>query len=400
MKNLLLTVIAILGLAISSFAQVPPYVPTNGLIAWWPFDGNANDASGNGIDGTTFDATLTTDRFGNADRAYYFDGVDDYIETNISSFLVLNSDFSISVWIKPTQLHNTIIHILPSSLNQGIDLGIRTADSKLQFSIYDGSYQLLVSSDPVIADQWINIVFVHNSSTSNIYVGGVLSQTGSIPNCANSANKKITFGKHGTVSSSNFDGVIDDIGIWNRTLTQQEITGLYEAVNCSAPITVSIDNLNSTYTTSDSPVALTGSPTGGTFYGTGVYNNTFYPSNAGAGSHTIVYAYADPYGCSNAICENTDITTFVKQETAQNNLLNIYPNPNSGDFRIVLEDTYIGSIEVFINDFSGKQLLYKKYQNKSDKFEEEINLKSLSKGSYTVLVKYGTKSVSRNVVLQ
>ena len=47
----------------------------SGLVAHYPFNGNANDESGNGNDGTVNGATLTTDRFGNANKAYSFDGV-------------------------------------------------------------------------------------------------------------------------------------------------------------------------------------------------------------------------------------------------------------------------------------------------------------------------------------
>jgi hypothetical protein len=52
----------------------------DGLVAYYPFNGNANDKSGNGNHGTVHGATLTEDRFGNADSAYNFDGVYDYIE--------------------------------------------------------------------------------------------------------------------------------------------------------------------------------------------------------------------------------------------------------------------------------------------------------------------------------
>jgi hypothetical protein len=64
-------------------AQVPSYVPTNGLVGWWPFTGNAIDSSGNGNNGTVNGETLTTDRFGNANKAYSFDG-NDFIEVNSS----------------------------------------------------------------------------------------------------------------------------------------------------------------------------------------------------------------------------------------------------------------------------------------------------------------------------
>ena len=69
----------LLGTLISVNAQVPSYVPSNGLAGWWPFSGNANDVSGNGNNGTVNGATLTTDRFGNPNAAYSFDGINDYI---------------------------------------------------------------------------------------------------------------------------------------------------------------------------------------------------------------------------------------------------------------------------------------------------------------------------------
>lgn len=53
-------------------AQPPSYVPTSGLVGWWPFNGNANDESGNGNNGTVNGATLTQDRFGDANGAYSF----------------------------------------------------------------------------------------------------------------------------------------------------------------------------------------------------------------------------------------------------------------------------------------------------------------------------------------
>ena len=57
------------------FAQVPSYAPTNGLIGYWPFNGNANDVSGNAKNGTVTGATLTSDRFGSTNSAYNFSGV-------------------------------------------------------------------------------------------------------------------------------------------------------------------------------------------------------------------------------------------------------------------------------------------------------------------------------------
>ena len=77
-------------------AQVPSYVPTNGLVGYWPFNGNANDESGNGNNGTVNGAVLTSDRFENANNAYFFDGQDDYISCNP---LLGLQEVTISVWL-------------------------------------------------------------------------------------------------------------------------------------------------------------------------------------------------------------------------------------------------------------------------------------------------------------
>jgi hypothetical protein len=74
MQFKLTTLLAVLLTTTLSVAQIPSYVPTSGLVGWWPFNGNANDESGNGNNGTVNGATLTSDRNGNANKAYNFDG--------------------------------------------------------------------------------------------------------------------------------------------------------------------------------------------------------------------------------------------------------------------------------------------------------------------------------------
>ena len=86
MKRLLLLITICISSV--SFGQVPSYVPTNGLVGWWGFNGNANDESGNGNNGTVNGPTLTNDRFGNPNSAYDFDGsTGNHIEIPFSSSL-------------------------------------------------------------------------------------------------------------------------------------------------------------------------------------------------------------------------------------------------------------------------------------------------------------------------
>ena len=70
--KILLSFFLILMSGMGFSQSVPSYVPTNGLVGWWGFNGNAQDGSGNGNHGTVNGATLTTDRFGNQNGAYDF----------------------------------------------------------------------------------------------------------------------------------------------------------------------------------------------------------------------------------------------------------------------------------------------------------------------------------------
>ncbi|NBO61697.1 MAG: hypothetical protein EBU82_12155, partial [Flavobacteriia bacterium] len=99
MKKTLLTLIAFL-LSLSAFSQIPNYVPSNGLVGWWPFSGNANDESGNNLNQSILGPTITADRNNNANSAYLFNGASDYMECNPAPALnVIQDSLTISAWI-------------------------------------------------------------------------------------------------------------------------------------------------------------------------------------------------------------------------------------------------------------------------------------------------------------
>jgi len=100
MKKPLILSIAILGITFSLSAQIP----TDGLVASYPFNGNADDESGNGLNGTVVDAIPSVDRFGYENSAYGFDGnngTERYIYANIGTY----DTVAFSVWFKtPTPI--------------------------------------------------------------------------------------------------------------------------------------------------------------------------------------------------------------------------------------------------------------------------------------------------------
>jgi hypothetical protein len=94
------TILYLFLIAISAIsAQIPSYVPSNGLVAWWPFTGNAKDSSGNGNHGTVNGATLTTDRFGRNNQAYYFSssGCATRIDANLNTTSI-KTGLTFSYW--------------------------------------------------------------------------------------------------------------------------------------------------------------------------------------------------------------------------------------------------------------------------------------------------------------
>src|SRR6185312_11005406 len=99
--------IFLLLLTCSSFAQVNL---NSGLVAYYPFTGNANDISGNGNNPIFNNATLTTDRFGNPNSAYSFNGVDNYIQIPNSPSLNPANQISICAWVKAAGFYQGPCH--------------------------------------------------------------------------------------------------------------------------------------------------------------------------------------------------------------------------------------------------------------------------------------------------
>jgi hypothetical protein len=97
-KNYFKLIVALVFASNVMAQNVPSYVPTNGLVGYWPFNGNANDESGNGNNGTVNGATLTSDRNGKVNSAYDFDGKSYVLVDNINEKLQIEGDFSFSIW--------------------------------------------------------------------------------------------------------------------------------------------------------------------------------------------------------------------------------------------------------------------------------------------------------------
>ena len=217
---------------------LPAYLPTNGLVGWWPFNGNANDESGNGNNGTVNGATLTADRNGNSNRAYSFDGLDDFIRVGHDNLLNTGiGDFSISLQLQKTG--SSFVYLLGKrfyGLGNGYSLYLETDNTIHSELISNESNIDCSSSSSLQENQWEHVVVVFNrNSNSTLYINGtlqnscpILSQNGDLSNL-----NDLFFGYFGMsgndcINGCHFlNGKLDDIAIYNRALTQEEITAIY-----------------------------------------------------------------------------------------------------------------------------------------------------------------------------
>jgi hypothetical protein len=306
-KNLLITVIAICGIATIAGAQVPNYVPTNGLVGWWPFNGNANDESGNGNNGTVNGATLTSDRFGNTNKAYKMytpnaGGDISLAEINFSDV------FTISSWTKLEYFNSDNVSNIVSKYDGafGFELNIDAPVPSTR-----GLYGLIgPENDPnnsVIsnivppANNWNFVVWTKNGSNSKLYINNNLVYETNTANNITNGSGNVYFGRS-QWGGNPFKGNLDDIGIWNQELTTSEINNLYNSTNCANNLTITpnINTLQIGYTA--------------TFTATTSDSNVYYiwQSDLGQGFQTL-----NNYGNYSGV--NTNTLTITNVQLANHN---------------------------------------------------------------------------------
>jgi gliding motility-associated-like protein len=244
-------------------SQVPSYVPKNGLVGWWPFKGNAKDVSGNGNNGIVGKASLSTDRYGQPNSAFSFRGAgnSDHIKVPNSPSLTFK-EMAISIWYK-AQPGNGMDGNGNSSRFGNYALFAKEGDGigtppGFYGEIYynqDGGYlgyynnngccdsrikqDSLLSFSHLTANNdtaWNHAVFVANKEEFRIYLNGALVRTRRLIQDFSGANKQnLYFGIYGFGALDKepfwypFNGKLDDIAIWNRTLSELEVKQLYQS---------------------------------------------------------------------------------------------------------------------------------------------------------------------------
>jgi hypothetical protein len=242
-------------------AQIPSYVPVNGLLSYYPFNGNGNDLSPFNNHLTNNGATPTADRFGNANAAYDFDGISSFLtRTNPSYTFNSTSTFTVSFWYKRVNTASLGIPIMHATTASGNFVWIfQLASLNMQFGTNKQGSAWIWAQSTTTTDVWTHIVMVYNAGQMTLYKDNVAAATGTFNHTAvSSTTLPLLIGKG--VGGSHFYGQIDDIGIWNRALSQCEINDLYTSSTTLTGLSAGPDQ----YACNGSQITL--SATGATTY--------------------------------------------------------------------------------------------------------------------------------------
>lgn len=200
--------------------------PLSGPVAKYYFNGNANDETGNGHNGTVEGATLDTDRFGEPNRCYSFDGINDYITIDDTSSLDIQKSLSLCAWVNPVKLgsENKIITKFPENAYQ-----LTVNARKASFQTYtDYAWQNCRSDISIPENEWSFIcgVYDYDSSLSKVYVNGKLESTKQVFGLIGTSSAPVVIGNFYN-GYQRFNGKIDDVLIYDRAISEEEIDSLY-----------------------------------------------------------------------------------------------------------------------------------------------------------------------------
>jgi len=215
-----------------SFKSASP-IPTEGLVAWYPFNGNANDESGNGNNGilSTNPPTLTTNRFNTANKAYSFNGSNNYIKTSLDVQPSAIPVTSWSFWVKPKRINHNVRQQFLSGDDGTCDrtIGIEKYTADWMVFIGDiGTGTWTPISAQITTDSWYHIVVIYTVTDVYFYLNNNKFLRGSAATGQTSLNK-FHIGANPLEGISEYsEADIDDVRIYNRALSDSEIQALYQ----------------------------------------------------------------------------------------------------------------------------------------------------------------------------
>jgi hypothetical protein len=438
--------VGLLFLSISGNAQIPSYIPKDSLVGWWPFNGNANDESGNKHNGYSKNVISTKDRFGKTNSAFQFNGIENSNGSQIitdSFFNIGWQQYSISFWFKIKDLNQITRCIINTYPHTGIGIAYNDNNTPSHLSCLIGpgnafwhSSRQHGSFTSWDTNTWYCAVLTKSGTVYKQYLNGKLTNTFNISQ-ASAYNLLARFRFSGIDPGTQiFNGKIDDIGIWKRALDSNEIKRLNNANICLSnsiskqPNNNAITKLDSAFIQSkysDSTYsALWQSKHVDMPWTTLVANSTYsFTSKSltikkvSVSNHNqwfrVIYSKNDCKDTSKVatlIIIDTCINPISVQDTLiinakltgtnplQTNLIKVYPNP-AKDHLVIDFGNYssMAGYEINIFDVAGKSV----YSSTINKSSETIDLKTWSgKGVYFIKIydKLNQQIENRKIVIQ
>jgi hypothetical protein len=412
--NSIIVFLGILLVLIPTFThgQTPKYVPDSGLVGWWPFNGNANDVSGNGNNGTVTGATLISGKNGANNSAYFFNGVSDFITIPDTNLLDFTNAFTISVWVRLDEYSNgderVVIGKQRFANATGYQLTASSAhhSSRYMGAIINNNLSSVVASDSLALNKWEFLSMTYGSGVLKLYRNGILENSVNSSIVLNNSTQPVFFGKE-FGNSRYFKGGLDDIGFWNRALSESEILALYNScelnvskhpsnltsqINSNATFTVNSNKINSNYQwQSDLGTGFQNLTNAGQY--SGVQKDTLIISNISIANNNQIFrciiSNDNCYDTSDvAILTVTNNTGINKSTTKEG--YRIYPNPASTFLNIDIPNK--GQIIVTLTDITGQTVI--------TPTSGTIDISTLANGLYILnIYDHDNKLVSTNKVM-
>lgn len=243
----LLLFIATLFSSLRAMGQsAPPNWLTDGLVAYYPFNGDAKDASGNGHDGINNGGTFSLDRFGITTNAIAFDAAaGQFVQVPNKEDLNMLGDLTISAWVNIPVLNSNTAYTIVAKRTQGMNsipylFGINLQPNPTDWDVPifvtargEGTYQYLQAEpqNQVPTNIWVQLTAVVRSDTVFFFQNGnPIGSRSVLPHSrfANTADLLIGSGSRADIPAEFFNGTLDDIRLYNRAISDSEVHSLYQ----------------------------------------------------------------------------------------------------------------------------------------------------------------------------
>ncbi|MCF7907608.1 MAG: LamG domain-containing protein [Candidatus Omnitrophica bacterium] len=198
----------------------------DGLVAYYPFEGNANDLSGIGNHGTQFgNVSYGTGKFG---RAKFFDGSGDYVDCGSDSSLDFSNAFTISAWINPTTLKNYAGVVSKDSNRWSPYSYMAVSHGSGYMGIYSGGWLWAAASPGLIqVNNWSHLTWVYQNNLIYFYIDGAPVGTSAMAYTDDPNDNTYIGSWYSGGTGYDFRGYIDEVKIWNKALSADEIAENY-----------------------------------------------------------------------------------------------------------------------------------------------------------------------------